>query len=358
MKAPIFNFGDAGRPTQFGRICVPYEPWLELQAIEPALDPDLPIIDTHHHLWDHSGYRYLLPEFIADISGGHKIVATVYAECMSMYRADDHCAEQLRPVGEIEFAVGQSAQSASGQFGTTRVADAIIGFADLNLGSAVEEVLLAESDASNGRLRGIRFSTNSDSASEIIGSPHDDRPHVLAEAPIREGLKTLAKLGMTYDSWCFFPQLGDVIDAVDAVPELTFVINHCGGPLGYGPYAHDKNEHFSVWRAHMRQLAQRPNVVCKIGGILQRGAAIDYLHDETPPTSEVLAATWRPWFETVIEYFGADRCMFESNFPVEKMGTNYTTLWNSFKRVTSGASDSERRALFAGTASRIYRVPL
>ena len=352
MAAPIFNFDALKRSTQFGRIDVPFELWLQKQDKEEALLPDLPIIDPHHHLWDYPGYRYLVPEFSADIAGGHNVVSTVYAECVSMYRESG--PQRFRPLGEVEFIVGQAAQSASGLHGPTRIAEALIGWADLKLGAAVEDVLVAEIEASNGRFRGTRFSTSWDLAPEIIGSPHDDRPHVLRESLVREGLKTLGRLGLTFDSWSFFTQLDELVEAVDATPSLTFVLDHCGGPLGYGPYAHNRAEHYAAWKRRMIELSRRPNVVCKVGGILGRGAAFDYLHAEKPPSSELLTELWRPWFEPTIEAFGADRCMFESNFPLEKMGTSYTVLWNCFKRIAATASDDEKRALFAGTADRIY----
>jgi L-fuconolactonase len=226
----------------------------------------------------------------------------------------------------------------------------------LNLGAAVEEVLAAELQASNGRFKGIRFSTSWDAAPEIVGSPNDDRAHVLREAPIREGLKTLGKLGLTFDAWLFFTQHADFIDVVDATPDTLFVLHHCGGPLGYGPYAHNKPEHYAAWKAGIVEIAKRPNVVCKVGGVLGRGAAFDYLNAERPPTSEELTRLWRPWFEPTIEAFGADRCMFESNVLLERMGTSYLVLWNCFKRIAAHASGSEKQALFAGTADRVYRI--
>ncbi len=354
MAIALFNFENTGRPTGFGRIHKPYQPWLDLQPAEDALLPELPIIDPHHHLWDYPGYRYLVPEFAADLAGGHNVLATIYAECVSMYRADG--PKRLKPLGEIEFAVGEAAQSASGLHGETKIAHAVIGFADLTLGDAVEDVLAAEIEAANGRFRGIRFTTSWDPSAEVIGSPHDDRPHVIAEPAVRAGLKVLGRMGLTFDVWTFFTQLDELVAAIDATPDLTFVIDHCGGPLGYGPYAHDRAEHYRAWKAALAQVAERPNVVCKVGGILGRGATFDYLHADRPPTSVELANIWRPWFEPTIEMFGADRCMFESNFPLEKMGTSYTVLWNTFKRTVSSASNDERRALFAGTAERVYRL--
>lgn len=354
MPIPVFDFSGSKRPTEFGRIAVPDDDWLALQADEEVLLPDLPIIDPHHHLWEYPGYRYLVSEFSRDIGSGHNVVATVYVECVSMYR--EAGPTPLKPLGEIEFAVGQHAQSESGQYGAGRTAEGIIGFADLTLGAAVEDVLTAELEVSNGRFKGIRFSTSWDPAPEIIGSPNDDRAHVLREAPVREGLKTLGRMGLTFDAWLFFTQHDEFIEAVDAAPDTVFVLDHCGGPLGYGPYARNKPEHYAAWRAGILEIAKRPNVACKVGGILGRGAAFDYLHAERPAMSEELADLWRPWFEPTIEAFGADRCMFESNFPLERMGTSYAALWNCFKRTAANASEGEKRALFAGTADRVYRM--
>jgi predicted TIM-barrel fold metal-dependent hydrolase len=341
------------QPTPFGRSNPPNEAWLTRQPSELILDPDLPIIDTHHHLWQRPQHRYLLDELLVDLRSGHNVVATVFAECHAMYRADG--PEAFRPVGETEFVTGIAAMSASSLYGPIRVAAGIVGFADLTLGDRVEPVLEAHIRASGGRFRGVRHSAAWD-ASPVIGNSRVDGPHLLQQADFRAGLARLTALGLSLDAWVFHPQLADVIDLARAFPTSTIIVGHVGGPLGYGPYAGKKEEVFTAWKAKITELATCPNVFMKLGGMMMRLAAFDYGTAPMPPSSAELADYWRPYMETCIELFGADRCTFESNFPVEKMGTGWTVLWNAFKRIAAGASAAEKLALFSGTARRAYRL--
>ena len=342
------------RPTQFGRIHPPDESWLAKNTPEPILEPDLPIIDTHHHLWDRGGHRYFLPDFLADVATGHHVVATVFLECHSMYRAGGPA--EMRPVGEIEFVTGQAAMSASGVYGPTRVAAGIVGFADLTLGDRVEPVLEAEVRAGGGRFRGVRHAAAWD-ASDIIGnSEAAGGPHLYRRPEFRAGLTRLARLGLSLDAWVFHPQLGEVAELARAHPDANIILGHVGGVLGYGPYTGKQKEVFAAWKAQMTEVARCPNVSLKLGGMMMRLAAYDYRTEPKPPTSTELAALWGPYFETAIELFGPSRCLFESNFPVDKMGIGWAALWNAFKRIVAGASRAEKEAMFAGTARRVYRL--
>ena len=341
--------------TQFGRITAPNETWLAKQPAEPILEPELPIIDTHHHLWDRRDHRYLLDELLADLRTGHNVVETVFVECHAMYRA--HGPTEMRPVGEVEFVAGIAAMSDSGAYGSTRVAAGIVGFADLTLGDRVEPVLDAQLRAGGGRFRGVRHSAAWD-ASDIIGNSRTaTAPHLFGRADFRAGLARLTALGLSLDAWQFHPQLPDTIDLARAFPTANIIVGHCGGPLGYGPYAGKKDDVFASWKANIIELARCENVVMKLGGMLMRLAAYDYRALPAPPSSAQLADYWRPYIETCIERFGATRCMFESNYPVEKMGIGYAALWNAFKRLTAGASSAEKRAMYSGTARRAYRLP-
>ena len=343
-----------GRPTQFGRIHAPDEAWLGTRPPEPIIDPDLPIIDTHHHLWERPDHRYLLHEFLADVRSGGNVVATVFVECHSMYRARGPVEQ--RPVGETEFVAGMAAMSDSGHYGPTRVAAGIVGFADLTLGDRVEPVLEAHVRAGGGRFRGVRHSAAWD-ASDIIGNSATAKgPHLLMQPDFRAGLARLTRLGLSLDAWAFHPQLADVVDLARACPDANIVVGHVGGPLGYGPYAGKRDEVFKTWKAGITELARCGNVAMKLGGMMMRLAAYDYRTEPAPPTSEQLAALWRPYIEPCIELFGPDRCMFESNFPVDKMGIGWTALWNAFKRIAAGASAEDKRAMFSGTARRVYRL--
>jgi len=342
------------RPAQFGRIHAPDEAWLAGNPPEPILEPELPIIDTHHHLWDRGGHRYFLPDFLADVATGHNVVATVFLECHSMYRAGGPA--EMRPVGETEFVTGQAAMSASGKYGPTRVAAGIVGFADLTLGDRVEPVLEAHLRAGGGRFRGVRHSAAWD-ASDVIGnSEAAGGPHLYRRAEFRAGLAHLTRLGLSLDAWVFHPQLGLVAELARAHPDANIILGHVGGVLGYGPYTGKEKEVFAAWRAQMTEVARCPNVSLKLGGMMMRLAAYDYRTQPKPPTSTELAALWGPYFEAGIELFGPSRCLFESNFPVDKMGIGWAALWNTFKRITAGASPAEKQAMFAGTARRVYRL--
>lgn len=338
-------------PTPFGRFHPPREDWLALAEPEAPLEPDLPIIDTHHHFWEWGRrYRYLLQELRADADCGHNIVATVFEECHSMYRADG--PEAMRVVGEAEFVAGIAAMSRSGYYGPTRVAVGIVGAADLTLGEAVAEVLNEQVRAGGGRFCGVRHSGAFDD-DPVIGN-NADRPGLYREEGFGRGLDTLAGMGLVLDAWVFHTQLDDVIALASDHPDAPIVLCHCGGPLGYGPYAGKREEVRDQWLARMRELAERPNVSVKLGGMMMRLAAYDYGKEPRPPTSLELAALWRPYIEPCIELFGAERCMVESNFPVERMGIGYGPLWNTFKRITSGASEAEKAAIYSETAKRVY----
>ena len=341
-------------PTRYGHSRKPDAAFLAKQVAEEILEPELPIVDTHHHLWERAGDRYLLNELLADLNTGHNIVATVFEECRSMYRADG--PPEMRPVGETEFVAGIAAISASGGYGKTRVAAGIVGYADLTLGDRVEPVLEAQLRAGGGRFSGVRHSAGYD-ADPIIGNSRPDmQPHLYARPDFRAGLARLAAHELALDAWCYHPQLMDVVELARAVPQATIVMCHCGGVLGYGPYAGKADEVFAEWKRGMTEMATCPNVNVKLGGMMMRRAAFDYGTMPTPPSSADIAGAWGPYIETCIELFGAGRCNFESNFPVEKMGTGYAVLWNAFKRITAGCSADEKTALYSGTAKRIYRI--
>jgi predicted TIM-barrel fold metal-dependent hydrolase len=236
------------------------------------------------------------------------------------------------------------------------VAAGIVGFADLTLGDRVEPVLEAHIRAGGGRFRGVRHAAAWDASPVIGNSRTSTGPHVMQQADFRAGLARLTALGLSLDAWVFHPQLADTIDLARTFPSTTIIAGHVGGPLGYGPYAGKGDAVFASWKAHITELARCENVVMKLGGMMMRLAAYDYGSLPAPPSSAAIAAYWRPYMETCIELFGPERCMFESNFPVEKMGTSWVGLWNAFKRIAAGASDTEKRALFSGTARRVYRL--
>lgn len=333
---------------------LPDDAWLALGPAEQILEPALPIVDPHHHLWDHKRHRYLLDELLADTGSGHRIVATVFVDCVAFYRADGPAA--LRPVGETEFANGVAAMCASGTYGELRACAGIVGHADLTLGAAVQQVLTAHVAAGNGRFKGIRHAGGRDASPLIHNSHTKPPPGLYADATFRQGMAQLAPLGLSFEAWQYHPQLPEVTALARAFPDTAIILNHLGGPLGVGPYAGQKDATFAQWRGHMAELAACPNVTVKLGGLGMRIGMFDHHAQPLPPTSQQVADAWRPWVDTAINQFGAQRCMFESNFPVDKGAASYAVLWNAFKRIAAGASADDKAALFDGTARRVYRL--
>lgn len=336
------------------RAFVPDAAWLATQVQEPIREPDLPIVDPHHHLWDHLNQRYLLDELLADTGTGHNITHTVYIDCRSMYRGSGPA--EMRPIGETEFANGVAAMSDSGIYGPTRACAGIVSYVDMTLGARARAVLEAHVAAGNGRFRGIRHAGGWDASPEVRNSHTNPPQGLYAQPDYREGVAQLGALGLTYEAWQYHPQLKEVIALARAVPQTTMILNHCGGPLGIGPYAGKTDAVFAAWKADMVELARCPNVVVKLGGLGMDINPFDHMHRPVPPTSREIADAWNPWIATCIEAFGAERCMFESNFPVDKVSTGYAVLWNAFKLMAAGASADEKTALFSGTAKRVYRL--
>ena len=331
----------------------PLEEWLA-QTHEEALDGDLPICDAHHHLFDHPGRRYLLEDFYRDLDCGHRIVKTVFLECMAEYRQEG--PEEFRPVGETEFINSLAEESASGKSGPTRVAAGISGYADLLLGKKVQPVLEAHMAAAPARFKGIRHACGWDESPEVKNSHSKPFKGLMLDAVFRKGFACLEKLGLRFDAWCYHTQLAELADLARAFPEIPIILNHIGGPLGIGPYAGKQKDVFDLWRRSIPGLAACPNVSVKLGGLAMPINGFGWHEREKPVGSQELADATAPYFLFCIEHFGVDRCMFESNFPVDKVSCSYTVLWNSFKRMTDGFSHEERLALFHDNAVRVYGI--
>lgn len=340
---------------------------------ETILEPDLPIIDPHHHLWDFTPLlgampetahpfgaivrlspRYLFDDLLADARSGHNVVGTVFVQCGAFYRAD--APPELQPVGEVEFVNGVAAQSASGLYGPFRACAGIVGHADLTRGDAAARVLEALTAAGNGRFRGIRHIGAHDPDPGVLGPLAHAAAGLYAQPAFRAGFAHLSRLGLSFDAWVLEPQISEVTALARAFPDTPIVLDHVGTPLGLGSYAGRLPERFDAWRAAIRELAACPNVMVKLGGLAMPFPGFPGLGPDARPASERLADLWRPYIETAIEAFGAERAMFESNFPVDRFGADYPTLWNAFKRLAAGASAGEKRDLFAGSAARFYRL--
>ncbi len=327
------------------------------RTTEEIIEPELEICDPHHHFWDRSeirpGGRYLLDELLSDTNSGHRITETVFIECSSMYRKDGPTA--MSPVGETEFVNGLAAMSASGQYGDTKVAAGIVGFADLSLGSAVEEVLVAHKQASPDRFRGIRHAAVWDDDPDIRRYKNPPKG-LLYERNFREGFAVLEELDLSFEAWTYHHQLREVADLAKSFPGVRIILNHIAGPIGIGRYADRSDEVFDLWSSGIAELSECPNVVVKLGGCGMPLGGRDWHERAVPPGSKEVADLMAPWYLHCIEKFGTKRCMFESNFPVDKVSVSYPVLWNAFKRIAVGFTDEEKSDLFRATALSAYRI--
>ncbi|MEE2775684.1 MAG: amidohydrolase family protein [Acidobacteriota bacterium] len=327
--------------------------WLD-SVREEIIDPDRPIIDPHHHLWKTATMwgRYELEDLWADTESGHNVEKTVFLDCHSSYREDG--PEHLRPIGETEYIAAVAAESARAE-GKATIA-AIVSHANMLLGEAAEEVLMAHEEAGNGLFRGIRHAGPSDATGSLT-NPGRGRPCPYSEADFRTGVRTLGRLGYTYDTWHFHHQNRDFLKLAQAVPETTMVLDHFGTPLGVGAYAGRQEEIFAQWSDDIAAIAAAcPNVVAKLGGLAMPDNGFGWDVAERPPTSDEFAEAQQRYYLHAIECFGPDRCMFESNFPVDKLSISYPVLWNGLKKIVSGFSADEKHAMYYGTAARVYRI--
>src|SRR5260221_7457996 len=307
--------------------------WLDRRK-EPILEPELPIIDPHHHLWQRPGWRYLLDDLLLDTGSGHNIVATVYMEASSMYR--ERGPDEMRPVGEVEFANGVAAMCDSGVFGKTRVAAGIVGHADMMSGSRVEPVLTALMRAGGDRFRGIRHGVSWEAEAATLRPNPSAHAGMLADKKFREGVAVVGRHGLSYDVSLYHTQISEAADLAGALPNTRIVLNHVGGVLGLGSYRSKRDEVFARWSTSIKALAARPNVFVKLGGLGQSYTSLRFDEDAEPPTSEMVAARFRPYIEPCIAPFVTSRCMFESNFPVDTISSSYQFFWNACKLMAKG----------------------
>ena len=327
--------------------------WLD-QVIEDALEPELPICDPHHHLWDFPNFRYMLDELLADTNTGHNIEQTVFLECGAMYT--EGVPEPWRPVGETEFVQGIAAQSASGQYGPMRACTGIVGHANLQRGSEALPVLEAHRRASPNRFRGVRHSCGWNAVDDYRHIVDERPPSIFRDQQFIEGFACLEQMEMSFDAWCWFHHLPDLTALAREFPQVTIILDHLGGPVCVGPTHACRDQVIGEWREAIAELATCRNVHSKLGGLNMRMCGFDWHHRDQPPCSSELAEATAPFYNHCIEQFGVDRCMFESNFPVDKVSCSYTVLWNSFKRLAADRSAAEKAALFRETAIRVYKL--
>ena len=328
--------------------------WLA-QTVESAIDPDRPIVDAHHHLWDRPDSIYLAPQLLADLTGSHNVVRSVFVECGAGYDATRPGG--FEPVGETEFVRRQIATTESAG-GAGPSIGAIVGHADMMLGDAVADVLAAHVEAGDGYFRGIRHATSWDASDDIRKGHSRPFDGMMLTPEFQAGVRTLASMDLSFDAWLFHTQLDELGALADAVPEATFVLDHLGGPLGVGPYGSDRDSMRSEWRAALTRVARRLNVVVKIGGIgMEMYFGMGWHERPAPPGSEEVAAYWVDDVRFCIDTFGPDRSIAESNFPVDRPSLPYPVLWNALQIIASGYSDDEQDRIFSGNAIDVYRLP-
>lgn len=324
------------------------EEWLT-SVVEDVIDPDVPIIDPHHHLWPAGGaMAYRLADLEADLGSGHNVVDTVFVECHSSYRGDG--PRHLRPVGETEFVVA-AAESSS-----RRVMGGIVAHADLTDLDHLDEVLDAQAEAAGGRLRGIRHAGSHALHPEVLTMPGRARVGLYADDTFREGVRRLGARGLVYDTWHYHYQNPEFVALARAVPATTMVLDHFGTPLGVGPYAAKRDEIFERWLTDISAIAACENVRAKLGGLAMPDNGFGWNTAVRPPSSSDFVHVQAPYYIHAIESFAPERCMFESNFPVDRVSLSYRTLWNGLKKIAAPYSSSERERLFAGTAADVYRL--
>jgi predicted TIM-barrel fold metal-dependent hydrolase len=328
--------------------------WRSLHR-EEVLEPDLPIIDPHHHLWVRASNRYLLDECLADVRTGHNIRASVFVECGAFYRKAGPV--MMAPVGEVEFANGVAAMAASGTYGSTLICAGIVGTADISVGAEVAQVLDAQIAVGGGRFRGIRVSTKWDSDEDLNTTRYIVPRGLMQDRDFRAGFATLAPRKLSFDAMIYHPQIPELAELARAFPDTTIVLNHIGGLLAWTRnYLGRKEEAITQWRSSMAELAKCPNVFVKLGGLGMPYLGLGFDKLEAPASSAQLAESWGPLFAHCIDKFGPDRCMFESNFPPDRDSVDYPIIWNAFKRIAARYSADEKRALFYGAAAKAYRL--
>jgi predicted TIM-barrel fold metal-dependent hydrolase len=318
----------------------------------PVLDPNIPIVDCHHHLWDRAGWRYLENDFLSDVSTGHKIVATVFVECRSHYLTTG--PEEQRSLGETRYAADIASRHAGK---LPHLCAGIVGNVDLRLGVRAEALLELHLEASTGYFRGVRQIAAFDPDPEVAATTTiHPPPGLLSDSRFREGFSRLHNFNLTFETWLYHTQLSELYDLVQAFPSTIVVLDHAAWPIGVGSYAARKAEVFAEWRKSITQLAALPNLFVKLGGLGMPVVDLRSKKFDDKPAHEILAAAWRPYLEVVISNFGVDRCMFESNFPVDRLRLSYDLVWNTLQFFSTSYSWDERRALFHDVAHSVYRL--
>lgn len=324
--------------------------WLA-QAREDVIDPEREIVDPHHHLWPRPHLSYDLEELWSDTQDGHNVVQTVFMECGSAYRKDG--PDEMRSVGETEFVTAAAERAAA--FPDRAQIAAIVGHADLRRGD-LDAILDAHEAAAKGRFRGIRHAGARDANPEALAIAGRAPEGLYADGDFRRGVARLGERGLTYDTWNYHHQIADFAALARAVPGTTMILDHFGTPLGVGQYEGKRGEIFEKWKDDIAEVAASPNVHAKLGGMAMPDNGYGWNTRETPPSSDEFVEAQAPWYHHAIKCFGPERCMFESNFPVDRLSISYRTLWNGLKKIAADYPEDAQAALFSGTARKVYKL--
>ena len=332
--------------------------WLA-QVSEEVIDPDQRIIDPHHHLWpgvsidsSQSSTQYLLEELWADTGSGHNVTHTVFIDCGQCYW--DLADSNLNPVGETEFV--KALADLSKENSQQATISGIIGHVDMLLGFESERILEKHLEVGQGLFKGIRHAGGWDPHPNVRNSHHNACEGLYLKSDFLDGLQTLAKLGYVFEAWQYHHQIPQITQLADKFPDLTIILNHFSGPLGIGPYANKEKEIFAQWQKDLKVLSQHQNVYAKLGGLAMPVNGFGFHTQTQPPTSDEFLTVQKKYYETALEYFTPARCMFESNFPVDKASISYAVLWNAFKKLARSYSPEEKDSLFYKTATEVYRI--
>lgn len=324
--------------------------WLG-QIVEDIFDPDREIVDPHHHLWPNPQIHYDLEHLLKDTGSGHNVVQTVFMECGAAYRTEG--PPEFYPVGETEFVAAAAARSAELD-GQATIAG-IISHANM-MGDHLDAVIDAHEEAANGLFRGIRHSGAWDPHPEALSIPGRGEPGLYARDDFRRGVARLGERGLTFDTWMFHHQIPEYTDLAKAVPDTTMIFDHFGMPIGVGPYADQKEEIFARWKDDVAELSECPNVYAKLGGLAMPDMGFGWNLRDEPPSSDEFATAQSRWYDHAIACFGPERCMFESNFPVDRQSISYRTLWNGLKKIAANYPDADQDLMFSGVAREVYRL--
>jgi predicted TIM-barrel fold metal-dependent hydrolase len=333
-----------------------YYDWLA-QVKEEIINPELPIIDPHHHLWNGDNqlagsFPYLIENLSEDTNSGHNIVGTIFMECAQGYYSGGE--EKYKPVGETEFVMNLIKNSEKLSKSTNIIG--IIGFADLMLGHEVKNVLNRHLSKGEGLFRGIRHAAGWDKNNEIHNSHSNPIENIYHNKSFMKGAEELINLNLTFDAWHYHHQINDLSIFAKKYPELTIIHDHFGGPLGVGPYEGKKEEIFKKWKDDISLLSESKNVYAKLGGLAMPVNGWNFHKQNKPASSDQILDMHHEYYLHTINCFGVERCMFESNFPVDRRSVSYHVLWNAFKKMVLGYSDEDKNKLFFKNAKDVYGV--